>query len=366
MAFSDDFKEALRAGKLAEAFVLAISKAVELNITTWVASPKDDLNQSVTVGQAQPGKRLRTRINLVQGKIENEIGDQFIGSGSYKELQQFHLEQVKAGNQTIKNNLESLQKMFRLMAEIQQQKLGGDHRQIELLDIESQPLLSDEVATSGLEIEPQELAVETSFFPTITETQPNVQAVVPPIEQLPDTESSNLETPTTEMPISEEEVEDSKRVGLDASEDYGILTLEDLEPDSETIDLEEGKDLGVTSQTIDLAEESEPGGETVNSLKLEEGEELGFVFPTQPPTKASDEDEDWEDLLDEASAVNSTASANMEEEEDWGEWLIEDSESESAIPNLESLDLEDDEDWEEFEEFESAPSPFADSSDLNS
>jgi hypothetical protein len=38
MASSDDFREQLKAGNITEALALALSKAVELKITTWVAS----------------------------------------------------------------------------------------------------------------------------------------------------------------------------------------------------------------------------------------------------------------------------------------------------------------------------------------
>ena len=71
MASSDDFREQLKAGNITEALALALSEAVELKITTWVASAEDD----VETAEARPGHRLHTRINMIEGDIENEIGD---------------------------------------------------------------------------------------------------------------------------------------------------------------------------------------------------------------------------------------------------------------------------------------------------
>ena len=118
MTSSKDFKQALRSGDLGEAFLLAMSQAPELHITTWIASPEDN--------PAQPPKTktLRTNINLIEGKIENQIGEQLLGD-SHPQIQKFHHQQVAQGHQTIKHNLESLQKMFRLMAAFQKQQQPG-------------------------------------------------------------------------------------------------------------------------------------------------------------------------------------------------------------------------------------------------
>lgn len=108
MAASEEFKAQLQAGKIVEALTLAVSEAVNLEITTWV-SPA---NESSDADSPLPGHRMRTQMNLLEGKIENEVGDQFLDNGPYTELQQFHLEQVRDSRQTIEKNLESLQKMF--------------------------------------------------------------------------------------------------------------------------------------------------------------------------------------------------------------------------------------------------------------
>jgi len=114
MAASDEFRKYLKEGKVVEALTLALGEAIELETTTWVSS-EDEQNYGA-IGQPAPGSRMRTRINLVDGDIDNEVGSQFIGSGPYTELRDFHLQQVQDGRDIIKQNLESLQQMFVLLA----------------------------------------------------------------------------------------------------------------------------------------------------------------------------------------------------------------------------------------------------------
>lgn len=116
MAISDEFKEQLKAGKIVDALTLALGEAVELQITTWVSSPDSDAKALVGSDEPAPGYRMRTRINIVEGEIDNEVGSQFIGNGPYTELRQFHQEQVQEGRQTIQNNLANLQQLFTVLA----------------------------------------------------------------------------------------------------------------------------------------------------------------------------------------------------------------------------------------------------------
>ena len=112
MSATEEFKQKILAGEIFEALTLAMSEATELEVTTWVSkTPGDDQ-------QPQPGDYLRTRVNLVGGEIENEIGSRFVNSEVDKELLELHLQQVKEGHQTVLNNLESLQKMFVVLTSI--------------------------------------------------------------------------------------------------------------------------------------------------------------------------------------------------------------------------------------------------------
>ena len=58
---------------------------------------------------------MKTRINIVDGDIENEVGSQFLGYGPYTDLKQFHLEQVQAGRQVLQHNIATLQQLFTIM-----------------------------------------------------------------------------------------------------------------------------------------------------------------------------------------------------------------------------------------------------------
>jgi len=112
MSASENFKDQIKQGNLKEALITAMSEAVDLKITTWVTREEENLSS-----QPSQGNYIRTRINILEGDIDNEIGSQFINKKSYQQLQQFHLEQVKEGHQIIQTNLENIHKMFTLLAD---------------------------------------------------------------------------------------------------------------------------------------------------------------------------------------------------------------------------------------------------------
>ncbi|NET58657.1 MAG: hypothetical protein F6K47_21630 [Symploca sp. SIO2E6] len=130
MTTSDEFKEKLKAGEIVDALTLALSEAVELEITTWVSPAHSDSKSAADVEQSSPGYRMRTRMNIVDGDINNEVGTHFIGNGPYRELRQFHMEQVLEGRKIIRQNLESLQQLFTVIASTLSQ-LPRDSQQIE-------------------------------------------------------------------------------------------------------------------------------------------------------------------------------------------------------------------------------------------
>ena len=260
MAASDDFKEAIKAGKLREALVIAMSHAVELDITTWVSSDPEHPEQS------KPGKKMRSHINLIGGKIENEIGDQLLSSVQNLELQQYHFHHVSQSNETIDNNVKTLQKLIEILITLQQQE-------------------------TNLAIEPQTSAVEM-LPPTINTT-----------------------------------TESEPELDLDVDEDSIIFTLEDLEPDSQTIiskeDPQEWDDLEEESTVIDF-----------DSSTVEE------------------DPQEWDDLEEESTVIDFDSSTVEEDPEEWDDWSIEDpgAETVSDFPNLAEIVAEDDEDWDEIDE----------------
>ncbi|BAU63734.1 hypothetical protein STA3757_11010 [Stanieria sp. NIES-3757] len=211
MAASAEFKQALRAGKLAEAFAIAMSKTPELEITTWIATPEQTSQSSST--QPQPGHRLRTQINLVAGEIKNEIGDRFIHNDAYQEVHQFHLDQVSRGHQTIKQNLLSLQQMFRLMAVLQDYQQGGEYRELNWSP-EAQSLPSEKANSQS----PQKSHL------TSNPVQLNSASHV----NYPELEAHSDRYPTTFI-SAEEEDEQTKLLSL---EDFEVEPEDQSEPQS--------------------------------------------------------------------------------------------------------------------------------------
>lgn len=128
MSTSDDFKQQLKAGKIIDALTLALGEAVELEITTWVSSANDS---KTSVEATSSSDRMRTRINIVDGDINNEVGTQFIGDGPYTELQQFHSSQVQDAPLMIQHNLANLQQLFSVLTSTLSQLPTASPRRVE-------------------------------------------------------------------------------------------------------------------------------------------------------------------------------------------------------------------------------------------
>ncbi|MDF5708917.1 MAG: hypothetical protein PUP90_14945 [Nostoc sp. S4] len=101
-----------------DAIKTAIVEVVELEITTWVPESSNQLEEIKGQQIAQPGNRMYTVINLIDGDINNEVGSQFIGSGAYTELREFHLTQIKESREIMQKNIENLHKLYEFFVEI--------------------------------------------------------------------------------------------------------------------------------------------------------------------------------------------------------------------------------------------------------
>ncbi|MEH2295088.1 hypothetical protein [Nostoc sp.] len=101
-----------------DAIKTAIVEVVELEITTWVPDSSTQFEELQGQQIAKPGNRMYTTINLIDGDINNEVGSQFVGSGAYTELRDFHLSQVKESREIMQKNLETLQKLYGFFIEI--------------------------------------------------------------------------------------------------------------------------------------------------------------------------------------------------------------------------------------------------------
>ncbi|PSO90509.1 MAG: hypothetical protein BRC46_13275 [Cyanobacteria bacterium QS_6_48_18] len=305
MVSSEEFKEALRGGKLEQALLLAMSPAMELKITTQLASDSE---------QITPSSRLQTRINLIEGKLENEIGEQFLNNAPYRELQQFHLEQVKEGNQTIQQNIGSLQTLFAIVMDIQQHTREGFQQQPALSGMENLPLPAkaphSEPQTSAEETPPSQPQEEED----LDDTDDWDDSVLDVLQSFP--AEAPLQTPTSEAeePPPSDEMADGELETEEEEQADEILSLEDLEVDAET-----------SSPT----EQSQERGTQQDWL---EPENTRSSQPKEEDTTTSQTQREWEDWSD-------TDSAEAQEKE----WNME-------APKSESVSTDWDDDDEEFSE----------------
>jgi hypothetical protein len=374
MASSDDFKAQLKAGNITEAIALALSEAVELKFTTWVPSEED-----VEASEAKPGHRLRTRINMIEGEVEHEVGEEFIGNGRYRELKQFHLEQVAQGSQLIENNLKSLQKLFEVLVALHYPDAKTPVIDPESLDASSQLLLPvEEVADARLVVEPQEAVVadvlvtpdlgteedvpdaglvaqpqETAMVDALVTpdlvTEGNIPQEPSPASELP---ASSLTVPTEHDQVLEEEADEEDEDDWDNS----VLDLLESLPVAPppTPDTSES-DLRETLEWHDLVEEESESDRTAldspenrdwENFTREDGESPPSLEPQNLDTSSSQVDEDLRDLVEEQSEPQRRES-NLLETQDWENLRREDFESSSALEaqTLDTSSFQVDQDW---------------------
>jgi len=421
MASSDDFREQLKAGNITEALALALSEAVELKITTWVASAEDD----VETAEARQGHRLHTRINMIEGDIENEIGDQFIDKGPYTDLRQFHLDQVAEGNRIIQNNLKSLQKLFEVLVTMRYQgttppvinpeSLGSDSQLLPPAEIVTDTGLVNELPEAGFEDYvstptplvadipeaelvselPEATVEEAVFSPTpLVADLPEAELVSEPPEA---TVEDYVSTPTplvADLPEAELVSEPPEAT----ADDYVSTPPTGVEEDvaKEPQPSEESAFFLTTpidsQQTLDSETDEDDWDDSVLDLL----ESLPIMPPPEPADLDSLIDDDWGDLVEdelepEAATSDSQGNQNWEMlaledfdlppespepnleasnsqiDDDWGwEDTVEqepEPNSERVVPSLESLDLEENDEWDDWVEEESEPlvdAPLAD------
>ncbi|NEP60411.1 MAG: hypothetical protein F6K31_25990 [Symploca sp. SIO2G7] len=345
MASSDDFKQQLKAGNFAKALAIAFSEAVELKITTWVSSDSDDLSSTI----AKPGHRLHTRINIVEGDIENEIGEQFIGNNPYKELRQFHLEQVAEGNKIIQSNLKSLQKLFEVLVTRNYQGSTTPVIEPQVSGVDSQ-LLPPAESTSTARLIQQ---------PTESVPEESVMAADTVIEELTDT---RLGIEVTETVVEEPVIAADSVI---EQEQNHSAVAEELTPTAEKFmeeqisqqqpiysELDSFQELPIAiPETSDsaMAQEDEEDEEDWADSVLDFMESLPVVSPYTPEDSPSDIDPEWSDLTTEESESD-LASADSELLPNWGDPTLEELNSSSAspTPEIRVSELELDGDWDDW------------------
>lgn len=106
MTFNKEVKAKIQAEKILEALTIAISEAIEIEVTTIYTS--EDLDK---INPSSSESRLHTRLNLLDGTVDHEIDLKLIDNPVYDELQRLHIEQVEQRQASLIEKLTSLAKM---------------------------------------------------------------------------------------------------------------------------------------------------------------------------------------------------------------------------------------------------------------
>jgi hypothetical protein len=111
MISCEEFQEKLQAGQLQEALALMLREPMELDVTTRMTE------DSMASSHCSDNEYLRTKINLLTGKIQNEVGkDVIVDSNIYLKLQQLHIDQVDASYQIIQDYLDRITAIVALLS----------------------------------------------------------------------------------------------------------------------------------------------------------------------------------------------------------------------------------------------------------
>jgi hypothetical protein len=108
MISSTEFQQKLRSGQIHEALALVVQETIELEITTRMT---EDLESS----EADNGKYLRTKINLLTGNIQNEVGKSIVANQNFPQLQQLHIEQLIVSQRLVQGYLEQIQAILAIL-----------------------------------------------------------------------------------------------------------------------------------------------------------------------------------------------------------------------------------------------------------
>jgi pilus assembly protein FimV len=342
-----EFKEALNNGKLAEAFLLAMNSAVELKITTWVESSQEDSTQekiqtpeiekkdtNPSQDKETPGHSLKSRVNLIQGEIENKIGDQFLNNDQLAKILPFHFHQVSLSSHNFRNNLQSLQKLFGFLAALNQQE--NSEQLLEILNLENQFITENptEIPLPPLELGTKTPSIDVFPIPSIPSVKPQEKTISPEqkiesqreikaeikaeikeeiLEEIKDKIADDSPIyPAPEMPVSDLDEDDWEESTFIPS----ALSFEDDNAQLETdIDEEDDDSFEILSlDDLEASSESEEDWGDVDSshdnLELEEDDLRDEDLPPLKFQSSQEEDSDSDIPIIELEEIA---------EEDWGD-----------------------------------------------
>jgi hypothetical protein len=108
MISSAEFQQKLRSGQIYDALALVVQETIELEITTRMTEdPECDRSAN--------DEYLRTKINLLTGNIQNEVGKNVVANPNFPKLQQLHLDQLVASQQGVQGYLEQIQAILAIL-----------------------------------------------------------------------------------------------------------------------------------------------------------------------------------------------------------------------------------------------------------
>lgn len=195
MTISERFRQHLQAGNFESAVDLALSEAMNLEIVTWVGDDAEDAEASP---KRQRGSQIRTKINLLDGKVENQIGSLFLDGGPYANLREFHNHQIQSSQALIRQKFESLHS---LLSSCISAKAENDPQGIQATSVPPVPAPVADAVTTSAGVEPMG---RTSVTPTIPDpdTHPTPLSVESPNPIFERQQTDEDDTPTAFEPFS--------------------------------------------------------------------------------------------------------------------------------------------------------------------
>jgi hypothetical protein len=170
MISTEEFQQTLQAGQVQEALTLLFQSgfATELDVTTQMTE------DATMVSQSASREYLRTKINLLTGEIQNEVGrDLTIDSTSYLKLQQLHLDRIVASYRIVQDYLDRIQTIVSILSPTSS---SGD------LTVSSDRLTSDSLVArltqATTDLGHQQLASDTTVSPNSSDLSQQQSPVV--------------------------------------------------------------------------------------------------------------------------------------------------------------------------------------------
>jgi hypothetical protein len=102
MTANSEFQANLQAGRFNEAISQVVSKLVELDIVTVLPTTEESTGHHI----------LSTKVDLLTGKITNEISPEFLQNKFYAKFLSFHTAQIDATSQIVREQLHGLQALL--------------------------------------------------------------------------------------------------------------------------------------------------------------------------------------------------------------------------------------------------------------